>query len=73
MEYTEEDLYEGMKLLCNDEVKVSWWTTGKEYKVIKSVSKLDVDKLGPYYIYDNVIKFSQDNTASLQLVCLNNF
>ncbi len=53
MEYTEEDLYEGMKLLCNDEVKVSWWTTGKEYKVIKSVSKLDVDKLGPYYIYDN--------------------
>lgn len=53
MEYTEEDLYEGMRLLCNDEVEVSWWTTGKEYKVIKSVSKLDVDKFGPYYIYDN--------------------
>lgn len=53
MEYTEKDLYEGMRLLCNDEVNVPWWTTGKEYKVIKSVSKLDVDTLGPYYIYDN--------------------
>lgn len=53
MEYTEKDLYEGMKLRCTDKVDVSWWTTGKEYEVIKSVDKKEIDKNGPYYILDD--------------------
>lgn len=53
MKYTEEDLYEGMKLRCTDKVDVSWWTIGKEYEIIKSVGKKEIDKNGPYYILDD--------------------
>lgn len=51
--YTEDDLYEGMKLRCVDNSGVKWWTTGKEYKVIKSVTKLDIHVMGAYYIKDD--------------------
>lgn len=53
IKYTEEDLYEGMKLRCVDNSVVKWWTIGKEYEIVKSVSKLDVDKMGAYYILDD--------------------
>lgn len=51
--YTEDDLYEGMKLRCVDNADTAWWTVGKEYEVKKSVSKLDIEELGAYYVEDN--------------------
>lgn len=51
MNYTKNDLYEGMKLRCISTMEPHWWNVGKQYEVEKSTDGLFILKDEKGYIW----------------------
>lgn len=52
MEYTEKDLYKGMKLRCVSTIEPHWWNVGKQYEVEKSTDNIFILKDETGYIWN---------------------